>query len=141
MANPVLEAKKIGWTIFLGNSKSFSGAIQEYDSANGGKVAVGFNCHEAFIVSDDQGLFGASDLKVGIFEDKEINMEELGHVEGVQLIAWEDEKDGETLGTVSFNESLLTQLGLNDFAVKESLTTRILALSKIDVSYNPFEQQ
>lgn len=137
----IKQIKDIGWTEFLGTAKEYKGAVQEYTTADGKTVAVGFALHDAFIVRDDDGLFRSNDLKKGIFLDKDIDIMELGMVSGVESIAWEDQEDREYVGTVSFNEKLLTSLGINDFAVRESLTTRILAIAKLDVTYNPFEAE
>lgn len=134
MATEKQQIEALGWA-FLGLSarapkgsrtKSFTGAVQSFTASNGESVAVCFNMHDAFIVEDDQGLFFEQDLIDGIIKDSAINIEELGNLDGVKILAWE--KDG----VVSYDEEHLAELGLQDFGVQEELRTRLSALSKLD---------
>lgn len=129
MANEMKAAKDIGWDHISLSQRGFRGAVQSYKADDGSTVAVCFNLHEAFVVEDDQGLFGVEDLKEGIVKDKSINIEFTGTIEGATAIAWETE-DGS--GEVEFSEEELNRLGINDFSVKESIKERILLLAALD---------
>jgi hypothetical protein len=128
MASETKTVKDLGWDKISLSQKGFKGAIQSYKTENGGKVALAFNMHEAFIVEDAQGLFGVADLDAGLIKAKGIDIEHTGEIEGAETLAWHDEDTDE----VSFAEDRLTALGINAFEVKESLKTRLLALSKLD---------
>lgn len=119
--NVVKAIKDLGWT-YIGLTKSFKGAVQQY-----GSVAICFNMEEAFIVKDAQGLFGAKDLEKGIIKAKDIDIDDTGEIEGVQIVAWFDEDEEEVI----FNEELMEELGINDFSVIDSLKTRLTALYKL----------
>jgi len=129
MAGEMKAAKDIGWDYISLSKKGFDGAVQGFRAADGSTVAVAFNMHEAFVVRDDQGLFGVEDIKEGIIKARDIDIERTGTIEGVELIAWETE-DGS--GEVEFNEEALEALGLNDFSVRESIKNRILLLAALD---------
>lgn len=123
----IAEVKQIGWDHITLSKNGFKGAVQNYSNGNGGKVAVCFNFHEAFIVEDEQGLFAQADLVQGIIKAKDIDIESTGLIVGAYVIAWEEE------GIVSFDEEKLTALGINDFSIKESITNRLKALAGLDV--------
>lgn len=129
MANEMKQAKDLGWDYISLSGKGFKGAVQSYQSTTGTKVALAFNYHEAFVIEDDQGLFGVEDIKQGIIQNKEIDIEATGQIEGVSSVAWETEEGS---GEVEFDEEKLTQLGINDAEVKDSITKRIIALSALD---------
>lgn len=128
MASEMKAVKDIGWDNISLSQKGFKGAVQSYKSDNGATVALAFNFHEAFTVEDSQGLFAVADLVAGIVKAKEIDIESTGEIVGAVSLAWHDEDTDE----VTFDEERLTELGINAFEVKESLKTRLLALSKLD---------
>lgn len=119
--------KELGWDKINLTTKSFNGAIHNFKTADGKKVALAFNMHDAFIVEDEQGLFAQADLDAGILKPKHINIEDTGYIDGATTVAWE--QDGEFF----FNEDKLTELGLNDFEIKESLKKRLFNLAQLDV--------
>lgn len=49
----------------IGKYKDFQGALQEY-KVGGESVAVGFTVNCAYIMSDDEGLYTANDIKYNI---------------------------------------------------------------------------
>jgi hypothetical protein len=126
MANETKVVKELGWDHLSLNQKGYKGAVQAYQSTGGSKVAICFNMHEAFVVADDDGLFGVSDLEHGVIKHKDIDIDSTGEIVGAVVIAWEEE------GEVEYNEEKLTELGINDFSVKESLKTRLIALAALD---------
>lgn len=126
MASETKQVKDLGWVHISLSQKGFKGAVQTYPSNKGGTVALCFNMHEAFIVEDEQGLFGAEDLKQGIINAKGIDIEFTGEIEGALAVAWEED------GEYGFNEDKLTELGINDFEVKESLKKRLFHLAQLD---------
>lgn len=128
MSAEVKYVKGLGWDKISLTQKGFKGAVQSYKANNGNTVALAFNLHEAFIVEDEQGLFGVEDLEYGIIKAKGINIEYTGEIEGAYVVAWHDEETDE----IGFDEEKLTELGINVFEVKESLKTRLLALAKLD---------
>lgn len=128
MASTTKAVKDLGWDKISLTQKGFKGAVQSYKTGNGGTVALAFNMHEAFLVEDDQGLFGVADLEAGILKGKGIDIESTGSIEGAEVVAWHDEETDE----IGFNEDRLTALGINAFEVKESLTARLLALKELD---------
>lgn len=133
MANAITDAKSLGWhTINLNKNTGFKGAVQLYKTSTGADVALCFNMHEAFIVSDEAGLFTAQDLVSGIVNSKEFDVTLTGEIDGAHLVAWEVEDAEGPTGVVEFDEERLTELDINDFSVKESITSRILTLSKLD---------
>ena len=127
MASATKEVKDIGWDHINLTQKGFKGAVQSYKAENGSTVALAFNMHEAFIVEDDQGLFGKDDLVAGIVKAKGINIEMTGEIIGAHVVAWEEE------GEMGFDEIKLAELGLDAFEVRESLKARLTALAKLDV--------
>lgn len=127
MASEMKQVKDLGWDKISLTQKGFKGAIQSYKTETGATVAVMFNLHEAFVVEDEQGLFGVADLDAGILKDKYIDIEYTGEIEGASVIAWEEE------GEFGYNEDKLTELGINAFEVKESLKNRLFHLAKLDV--------
>lgn len=124
----VKYVKDLGWDKLFLSQKGFKGAVQSYKSNNGNTVALAFNLHEAFIVEDEQGLYGVEDLEKGIIKAKDINIENTGRIKGAYVVAWHDEETGE----IGFDEEKLTELGINDFLVKDSLKIRLLVLSLLD---------
>jgi hypothetical protein len=132
MANELKVAKDLGWDHITLSQKGFKGAVNAFQAEGGKKVALCFNHHEAFIVSDDQGLFGVEDLTQGVVKGKGVDIEATGQIDGAEVVAWEEEENGEYAGVVLFDEVKLTELGINDFSIKESIKARILALSALD---------
>jgi hypothetical protein len=126
MANETKVVKDLGWDHLSLNQKGYKGAIQAYQSTNGKKISLCFNMHEAFIVSDDEGLFGTADLEQGVIKNKDIDIDSTGEIVGAVVVAWEEE------GEVEYSEEKLTELGINDFSVKESLKARLIALAALD---------
>lgn len=122
------HAKGLGWDHIALTRREFKGAVKTYETATGEQVAVCFNFNEAFIVEDEQGLFGVDDLVEGIINDKSINIEFTGEIEGAETLAFNTEDNHE----VYFNDEKLAELGLDDFSVRESLKTRIEALSALN---------
>jgi hypothetical protein len=126
MANEMKVVKDLGWDHLSLSAKGYKGAVQAYQSSNGGKIALCFNMHEAFIVSDDQGLFGTADLEQGVVKNKDVDIDATGEIVGAEVLAWEED------GEVGYAEDRLTQLGINDFSVKESLKARLIAVAGLD---------
>lgn len=125
------NVKNLGWDkISLTVKKGYGGAVQSYSSsapvAIGGQVPLLFGMHEAFIIEDDQGLYGVDDLYQGIIRSKDFDVNDSSAIEGSVVVAWEEG------GEVHFDEKELDRLGINDFSVKESIKTRLLHLSKLD---------
>lgn len=127
MADLIKEAKDLGWDHITLSKSGFRGAIQEYQNNRGEKIALMFNFHEAFVIEDDQGLFGLRDYVEGVVKDKSLDIEATGFIEGLHVVAWENE------GEIKFDEEKLEELGLNDFEVKDSLKRRLSTLAKLDV--------
>lgn len=126
MSTVTKNVKDLGWEHISLTQKGFKGAVQSYKSENGSTVALAFNMHDAFVVEDDQGLFGVQDLVAGIIKDKHIDIESTGEIVGAETVAFE--QDGE----IVYDEEKLTALGINAFEVKESLKTRLTALAQLD---------
>lgn len=119
--NVVKAIKGLGWD-YIGLTTSYKGAVKQY-----GKVAVGFNMEEAFIVRDDLGLFTAKDLEKGVMKAKDINIEDSGDIVGLEIIAFYDEDEAE----VVFNEDLMTELGIFNEETQEDLKVRLTALFRL----------
>lgn len=126
MALETKKVKDLGWEHISLTQKGFQGAVQTYLTDKGEKVAVAFNMHEAFVVADDQGLFGVQDLVEGIIKDRDIDIEDTGDIIGAEAVAWEENSE------ITYNDEKLTSLGLNAFEVKESLKTRLFHLAQLD---------
>lgn len=117
------EIKDLGWSYIGLAKKSFKGAVQEYTTEDGKKVAVGFTLNHAYIVEDAVGLFEVNDIREGVVG---LIKNHPSEVEGASILA----SNGGT--EVEFHEDVLTRLGLNDFETRESLKNRILSLSTLD---------
>lgn len=116
------EIKALGWDYIGLSKKSFKGAVQNY-SAEGSTVTVGFTLHHAYVVEDEEGMFGVNDIREGVAPLIKAHPSE---VEGTIIIA-QDTGEG-----VEFIESELTRLGINDFETRESLENRIKHLASLD---------
>jgi hypothetical protein len=92
MANEIKVAKDLGWDHITLSQKGFKGAVNAFQAEGGKKIALCFNHHEAFIVADDQGLFGTEDLVAGIVKAGSIDIEATGQIDGAQVVAWETEE-------------------------------------------------
>lgn len=128
MAITIKEIKDLGWDkIKLAKTTGFGGAVNSYEAEDGSKVSMVFSADDVYIVEDELGLYTKEDLISGILNDKDIKVNESGLIEGALALAWYDE-DNET---VAFNEDKLTELGINTFEVKNSITERVKLLVAI----------
>lgn len=120
----VKDVKALGWDYISLSQKGFGGAVKSYNGSKG-NVAICFNFHEAFVVRDDQGLFGVDDLIEGIVKEPSIDIENTGQIEGLSVVAWESD------GEVKFAEEEVESLGLSD-SDKEDIKKRLISLSGLD---------
>lgn len=126
------NVKNIGWDkISFTQKTGYKGAVQQYDSTSdkalGGKVAVIFGFHDAYIVEDEEGLYGVADLYEGIIKPSNFDVSDPASIDGSEVLAWEED------GEIQFNEEVLETLGLNDFSVKESIRQRLYHIAQLDV--------
>jgi hypothetical protein len=121
----IKEVKDYGWSYIALTNKQFNGAIQVYKNTDGVDTAVCFNLHEAFIVSDENGLFSKEDIINFIIKDKTIDIEKSYELDNIDLVAWEED------GVVTFGEASEVYK-LNNFEIKESIKKRLLLLSSLD---------
>jgi len=125
-SNEVLaEIKRIGWSAIQLTSKSYRGAAQTYKTSKGSIVPIMFYLDEAFIVEDKDGLFGVQDLVAGLMKVKSIDLEATGCIQGLSLVAYEEE------GEVYYVDKVLDRLDINAEAVKSDLKRRLLAVSQL----------
>lgn len=125
-ANSVLaEIKRMGWSTIQLTSKSYRGAAQTYKTSKGSIVPIMFYLDEAFIVEDKDGLFGVQDLVAGLMKVKSIDLEATGCIQGLSLVAYEEE------GQVVCIEDILDRLDINTDLTKADIKRRLLVLSKL----------
>lgn len=131
------EIKELGWSVIQLTQKGYRGAIQTYKTSKGELVPVMFYLDECFIVEDKQGLFGVQDLKYGIMQEKSIDLEATGCINGLSLIAYLDENK-----KVVYSSDVLDRLNINTFDNREDIKKRLKAVNKlsemvdVDMGYN-----
>lgn len=131
------DIKSIGWSVIQLTQKGYRGAIQTYRSSKGELVAIMFYLDECFIVEDKQGLFGVQDLKYGLMQEKSIDLESTGCIQGLSLVAYLDEK-----GKVTFLSEILDRLNINTADNREDIEKRLKAVNQlaemveIEMGYN-----
>lgn len=128
MAKNVLfsDIKGLGWSVIQLTQKGYRGAIQTYRNSKGELVAIMYYLDECFIVEDNQGLFGVQDLKYGLMQEKSIDLESTGCINGLSLIAYIDDNK-----KIVYNNEVLDRLGLNNSEVKEDIKTRLRSVNKL----------
>lgn len=125
-ANEVLaEIKRMGWSSIQLTSKNYRGAVQTYKTSKGSIVPIMFYLDEAFIIEDKDGLFGVQDLVAGLMKVKSIDLEATGCIQGLTLIAYEED------GQVVFSDKVLDRLDINTDLTKLDLKRRLLILSQL----------
>lgn len=129
MAVSLKAIKDYGWDHITLSTKGYKGAVHGFQTDKGTKIYLAFSSTDAFIVKDDEGLFGKDDLVNGIVKEKSIDIESSGSIEGSHALAWCDEDTTE----IGYDEEGLTELGLNDFSVKEDLKVRLLKLNALTI--------
>lgn len=131
------EIKDLGWSVIQLTQKGYRGAIQTYKTSKGELVPVMFYLDECFIVEDKQGLFGVQDLKYGIMQEKSIDLEATGCINGLSLIAYLDENK-----KVVYSSDVLDRLNINTSDNREDIKKRLKAVNKlsemvdVDMGYN-----
>lgn len=117
--------KKLGWSKIKLTKKGYRGAVQTYKTRKGTLVAVMFYMQEAFVVEDSQGLFGVQDLEYGLMDEKGIDLEGTGHINGLTLLAYTEENE------VRFNERELERLDIHSDLIKSDLERRLRAVAQL----------
>lgn len=131
------DIKELGWSVIQLTQKGYRGAIQTYKTSKGELVPVMFYLDECFIVEDKQGLFGVQDLKYGIMQEKSIDLEATGCINGLSLIAYLDENK-----KVVYSSDVLDRLNINTSDNREDIKKRLKAVNKlsemvdVDMGYN-----
>ena len=131
------EIKDLGWSVIQLTQKGYRGAIQTYKTSKGELVPVMFYLDECFIVEDKQGLFGVQDLKYGFMQEKSIDLEATGCINGLSLIAYLDENK-----KVVYSSDVLDRLNINTSDNREDIKKRLKAVNKlsemvdVDMGYN-----
>ena len=110
------DIKELGWSVIQLTQKGYRGAIQTYKTSKGELVPVMFYLDECFIVEDKQGLFGVQDLKYGIMQEKSIDLEATGCINGLSLIAYLDENK-----KVVYSSDVLDRLNINTSDNREDI--------------------
>lgn len=120
------EVKDLGWDyITLTKAKGFKGATKTFKN-EGNEVALCFGLHEAFVVSDESGLYTAADLYEGIIKDSYFDVEESGDIDGAKTVAFEDNS------TVSFTD-VLADLGIDTPEIRADIEKHLLGCASLDV--------
>ena len=131
------DIKELGWSVLQLTQKGYRGAIQTYKTSKGELVPVMFYLDECFIVEDKQGLFGVQDLKYGIMQEKSIDLEATGCINGLSLSAYLDENK-----KVVYSSDVLDRLNINTSDNREDIKKRLKAVNKlsemvdVDMGYN-----
>ena len=120
------EIKDLGWSVIQLTQKGYRGAIQTYKTSKGELVPVMFYLDECFIVEDKQGLFGVQDLKYGIMQEKSIDLEATGCINGLSLIAYLDENK-----KVVYSSDVLDRLNINTSDNRDDIKKRLKAVNKL----------
>ena len=120
------DIKKLGWSAIQLTQKGYRGAIQTYKTSKGELVPVMFYLDECFIVEDKQGLFGVQDLKYGIMQEKSIDLEATGCINGLSLIAYLDDNK-----KVVYSSDVLDRLNINTSDNREDIKKRLKAVNKL----------
>lgn len=122
----VKSIKDMNWSHIQLTQKGFRGAILTYKSLDDKLVPVLFYLHEAYVVEDNQGLFGVKDLIHGLVKQKNINLSATTRIKGASILSWEEE------GQIFFNTDNLKRLGINSGLIREDMSKRLLSLSRLD---------
>lgn len=120
------DIKDLGWSVIQLTQKGYRGAIQTYKTSKGELVPVMFYLDECFIVEDKQGLFGVQDLKYGIMQEKSIDLEATGCINGLSLIAYLDDNK-----KVVYSSDVLDRLNINTSDNREDIKKRLKAVNKL----------
>ena len=120
------DIKELGWSVIQLTQKGYRGAIQTYKTSKGELVPVMFYLDECFIVEDKQGLFGVQDLKYGIMQEKSIDLEATGCINGLSLSAYLDENK-----KVVYSSDVLDRLNINTSDNREDIKKRLKAVKKL----------
>lgn len=120
------DIKDLGWSVIQLTQKGYRGAIQTYKTSKGELVPIMFYLDECFIVEDKQGLFGVQDLKYGIMQEKSIDLEATGCINGLSLIAYLDDNK-----KVVYSSDVLDRLNINTSDNREDIKKRLKAVNKL----------
>lgn len=117
--------KKLGWSKIKLTKRGYRGAVQTYKTSRSTLVPVMYYINEAFVVEDAQGLFGVQDLEYGLMDEKGIDLEGTGHINGLTLLAYEED------GEVRFNEKELDRLDIHSELIKSDIERRLRAVAEL----------
>lgn len=122
----VKSIKELNWTHISVTAKTgLKGAVMNYTSDNGSKLAVGFGSNLAYLLVDDAGAFEAADLE-GLIKDKSVDMADPRSIEGVVALAIVGD------GHVDLNEDNLNKYGLNALEVVDSIKKRLISIDQLN---------
>ncbi len=121
------EIKDLGWGKIVLSKAGFGGATHEFQSSNGGKVAVLFATRVAYVLRDENGLFSLSDLYKYVIKDSSMNIENPNSIEFTEVVADAYATD------VAFNDATIESLGLGAEDIKEDIARRLKSLSRLDL--------
>lgn len=119
----IASIKKLGWSKIKLTRRGYRGAIQTYKTSRNSLVPIMFYIDEAFIVEDSEGLFGVQDLEYGLMNEKSIDLEGTGHIEGLSLVAFIED------GEIYFNDKVLDRLDINSELIRSDIERRLKAVN------------
>jgi len=123
--NFLKELKNNNWGFISLSRKGFDGAVMVYNT-NKGEVAVCFSTKDAFVVTDDSGLFGINDLVHGVIKCKDISVETPEIITGAEVVAYVEGED------VIFDKARIAKLGLSAESTIIDISNRLSMLNKLN---------
>lgn len=133
----VKKMKDLGWAKAFITSKTFDGAVAEFEKeGSGSKVPVLFVSDKAYVVEDAEGLYTTNDLVKGLIQNKGINHRNPSLINGTTILASYDlsaVQHGDD-AEVFLADDELTRLGINYHEVRESLVNRLTVFKEVEAS-------
>ncbi|HFL3696608.1 TPA: hypothetical protein ACG3QY_001718 [Clostridioides difficile] len=122
----IKQVRNLGWNkIFLDYKNGFRGAILRVKKDNGKSISMVISEENAYIITDSQGIFSASDLLEYVLKNKNVDINLPNKIQGAEIIATvKNEKE------VEFNENSICKYKLTDDS-KESIKIHLLSIYNI----------
>ncbi|HFL3653841.1 TPA: hypothetical protein ACG3P3_001565 [Clostridioides difficile] len=122
----IKQVKNLGWNkIFLDYRNGFRGAILRVKKEDDKSISMVISEENAYIITDSQGLFSASDLLEYVLKNKSVDINFPNKIQGSEIIATvKNEKE------VEFNESSICKYKLTNDS-KQSIKIHLLSIYNI----------